>query len=243
MFKKIIQDFLSLTPFISPTMDRFYKRADKDGFLSSIPAIGGILNFIPPLKWIDSKFKYPLLTIGRIIVSIIVVLTCLSFTNDNAQYKEFVNTNVTNKIIQEPELEVVPEFKVTNPVEMGANLSKNLSASIGNQFKQQQTATFRSFSNGILSSPNGVIVRAPIFYLLYSLLFFLFGNTLAQRDGKALSRISGVRKIGEEFINNIQNFIPQEKLAIINQKFQSLDNKKKIYNLEYQKELLDIIKN
>jgi hypothetical protein len=243
MFKMLVQEFLSLTPFISPTMDRFYSGADKEGFMSRIPLFSSILSFIPPLKWVDSKFKYPLLTIGRVFLSLFIVLTLINFTNENQHYKEFTSHNITNQIIKEPELEVVPDFKVTNPLEMGTNLSKNLSASITNNVKKTQNQLSRNTLNGIISGPAGVLVRAPIFYLIYSLLFFIFGNTISQREQKALSKISRLRQIGENFINNISQYITQEKLDLINNEFSTLTSKQKLYNSKYQEKILNILQN
>ena len=239
---RIIQELLSLTPFVSTTKERFYKSADKEGFLSRIPLFGSLLNVVPPLKWIDSKFKYPLLTIGRILVCGFVIWNMINFSLYNENYKSFVNNQVINRILPAPIKAVVPEAKSGNFILDGfENQKANAANETTYLIESAKNGTSKGFLREFFYGATAVIVRAPILYLLYSLLFFLFGNTTAQQDAKALARISGVRQIGEVVVKNIASFLPQDKYNILQNEFKSLPESKRLYDKNYQQRVVELL--
>ncbi len=243
MFKRLLQDVLSLTPFIPPNMTRFYKLADADGFLYRIPLFKPVLNILPPLKWIDSKLEYPFLTIGRIVVSLVVVYCGVNFTSTNQEYRTFVNKEVIYKITPSPVLLQTNTGSGSNPLQNSFN---NIQETFQNQIKfasDNASATIKqSLLSELLYGSIGVLVRGPLIWVGYSLLFFLLGNTLSQRDSKTLSRISGLRTIGTEFINNLNKFVDGNRLAEIEKKFSTVTPEKRLYNNDYQKTILALLK-
>jgi hypothetical protein len=239
---RLIQDILALTPFVPPTMDRFYRSADKEGFVSRFPVFGPLLNVVPPLKWIDSKFKYPLLTIGRIIVCGFVVWQVVNFTIHNADYKTFVNNQVVNRIFPSPVKAVVTPINSGNFITDGF---KNQQANAANEtsylIEVAKTGTGQNIVKELFYGATATIVRAPIVFLLYSLLFFIFGNTTAQKDRQALTKISGVRSIGEGVIKNLSAFIDQDKFQLLQKEFKSLSDSQKLYDSGYQKRVVELL--
>jgi hypothetical protein len=239
---RLIQDILAFTPFVPPTMDRFYRSADKEGFVSRFPVFGSLLNVVPPLKWIDSKFKYPLLTIGRIIVCGFVVWHVVNFTIYNTDYKTFVNNQVVNRIFPTPVKAVVTPVNSGNFITDGF---KNQQANAANEtsylIEVAKTGTGQNIVKELFYGATATIVRAPIVFLLYSLLFFIFGNTTAQRDSQALTKISGVRSIGEGVIKNLSAFIDQDKFQLLQKEFKSLTDSQKLYDSSYQKRVVELL--
>jgi hypothetical protein len=239
---RLIQDILALTPFVPPTMDRFYRSADKEGFVSRFPVFGSLLNVVPPLKWIDSKFKYPLLTIGRIIVCGFVVWQVVNFTIYNPDYKTFVNNQVVNRIFPSPVKAVVTPINSGNFITDGF---KNQQANAANEtsylIEVAKTGTGQNIVKELFYGATATIFRAPIVFLLYSLLFFIFGNTTSQRDSQALTKISGVRSIGEGVIKNLSAFIDQDKFQLLQKEFKSLTDTQKLYDSDYQKRVVELL--
>jgi hypothetical protein len=239
---RLIQDILALTPFVPPTMERFYISADKEGFVSRFPVFGSLLNVVPPLKWIDSKFKYPLLTIGRIIVCAFVVWNIVNFTIYNEDYKTFVNNQVVNRIFPAPVKAVVTPVNSGNFITDGF---KNQQANAANEtnylIEVAKTGTGQNIVKELFYGATATIVRAPIVFLLYSLLFFVFGNTTSQKDAQALTKISGVRSIGEGIVKNLSSFVAPEQYQLLQKEFKSLSESQKLYDGDYQKRVIEVL--
>jgi hypothetical protein len=239
---RIIQDVLALTPFVPPTMERFYRSADKEGFVSRFPVFGSLLNIFPPLKWVDSKFKYPLLTIGRIIVCALVVWNVVNFTLYNEEYKTIVNNQVVNRIFPAPVKTVVAPVNSGNFISDGF---KNQQANAANEtsylIEVAKTGTGQNIIKELFYGATATIVRAPIVFLLYSLLFFILGNTTSQKDTQALTKISGVRIIGEGIVKNLSAFVAEDKYLALQKEFKSMSESQKLYDQDYQKRVIEVL--
>jgi hypothetical protein len=239
---RIIQDILALTPFVPPTMQRFYRSADKEGFVSRFPVFGSMLNILPPIKCVDSKFKYPILTIGRIIVCGVVVWNVVNFTIYNEEYKTIVNNQVVNRIFPTPVKAVVTPVNSGNFVTDGLrNQQANAANETSYLIEVAKTGTGQNIVKELFYGATAKIVRAPIIFLLYSLLFFIFGNTTSQKDSQALTKISGVRSIGEAIIKNLSSFITPEQNQTLQKEFKSLTETQKLYNGDYQKRVVELL--
>jgi hypothetical protein len=239
---RIIQEVLSLTPFVPPTKERFYKSADKEGFVSRFPVFGSLLNVVPPLKWIDSKFKYPLLTIGRIIVCGFVIWNVINFTIYNTEYKSFVDNQVVNRIFPNPVKAILTPIKSGNFItDTFDNQKANAANETSHLIEVAKTGTGQNLLKELFYGATATIVRAPILFLLYSLLFFLFGNTTSQQDAKALTKISGVRAIGESVIKNLSAFIEPSQFQLLQKEFKSLSDSQKLYDSDYQKRVVELL--
>ncbi|MGL4758445.1 MAG: hypothetical protein ACRCXZ_03865 [Patescibacteria group bacterium] len=250
MLINLIRNILALTPFVRPTMDKFYKLADKDGFLNRIPLIGGIINLLPPLKWLDSKLKYPILTIGRIILALVVVYFGINFTINNQQYHEIIDNKIIPTLAPEPKrLESKTEENKNNGFGFDSfrNSIGNAAETAAKEAEYQKNIASNLLAKNFLGelfrgSSLGVLIRGPLIWLAYSLLFFLFGNTQGQLDSRALSQVSGLRSIGTEFVKNIGMFVDPNKLAQLEKKYSNLDPKKRMYNKDFQEEVLQLFK-
>jgi hypothetical protein len=239
---RFIQDVLALTPFVPPTMERFYRSADKEGFVSRFPVFGSLLNIFPPLKWVDSKFKYPILTIGRIIVCGLVVWNVVNFTIYNEEYKTIVNNQVVNRIFPAPVKAIVAPVNSGNFVTDGF---KNQQANAANEtsylIEVAKTGTGQNIIKELFYGATATIVRAPIVFLLYSLLFFILGNTTSQKDAQALTKISGVRTIGEGIVKNLSAFVAEDKYLALQKEFKSMSESQKLYDQDYQKRVIELL--
>lgn len=242
LINRIVQDILALTPFVPPTMERFYRSADKEGFVSRFPIFGKLLNVVPPLKWIDSKFKYPILTLGRIVVCCFVVWNVVNFTIYNEPYKVFVNNNVINRIFPNPiKAQLTPTKSGNFITDSFENQKANAANETSHLIDVAKIGTGQNLLKEFFYGATASIVRAPIVFLLYSLLFFLFGNTTSQKDAQALTKISGVRSIGEGIVKNLSLFLSPDKFASLQIEFKSMSDSEKLYNSDYQKRVIELL--
>jgi hypothetical protein len=202
--KARLQDLLAFTPFVSPTSQRFYKNADRSGLLGQNKFLRFVLAFLPPLKWLDNKFKYPFLTLGRIALYVLLLVLFSNFTLYNNSYKTLVDEKIINYYFALP---IKNENTKTNFVERFNSLGDDIKNEVNFSIETAKINTFRTLTAEGFYGSLGLILRIILFYILYSLLFFIFGNTIAQKEQLALEKMRKVREVGQDFIDNFPSFL------------------------------------
>jgi hypothetical protein len=199
-----IQNVLSLTPFVRPRLARFLDNADKKGLLGRYPLIGNAIAVIAPLKWLDNKLKYPILTIGRLVLSLALVVLCVNLTTYNESYKSLVNTKVVSQLAPDP------KPVTTAPYDGRISMPDYISNVTKEQFRfTTESITVALKKSAITESLYGSIGALPrglLFYILWSLLFLVLGNTISQREQRAFEINRPYREIGKVFMDNFQVF-------------------------------------
>jgi hypothetical protein len=204
LFTHTIQSILSLTPFVRPHLTIFLNNADKKGLIGRYPLIGNLIDFFPPLKWLDNKLKYPLLTLGRVLLSILLIIAVMNYTTYNPEFKSFVDKNIITIFTQKPKLADIPKF------EGFGGLKEGISTMVSENIRYATESTTHNLKESILAQSLygaiGALPRGLIFYLLWSLLFYIFGNSIGQREHKAFETNRPYRELGKIFVDNFGVF-------------------------------------
>lgn len=204
IFTHTLQSLASLTPFFRPHLEIFLNNADKKGLIGKYPVVGNIIDVIAPLKWIDNKLKYPLLTLGRIIIALLLVGSVMSYTTYNEDFKNFADQRIITRFTTQPKAADVPKFDGLNGLKEGitAMVSENV------RFATESTAhnLKQSILAQILYGAIGAFPRGLIVFIIWSVLFYLLGNSIGQREQKAFETNRPYRELGKIFIDNFEVF-------------------------------------
>jgi hypothetical protein len=204
IFTHTLQSLASLTPFVRPHIEIFLNNADKKGLIGKYPVIGNIIDVVAPFKWVDNKLKYPLLTLGRVIVALLLVGSVMSYTTYNEDFKNFADQTIISRFTTKPKDANVPKFDGLNGLKEGITtmVSENV------RYATESTAhnLKQSILGQVLYGAIGAFPRGLIVFILWSLLFYLFGNSISQREQKAFETNRPYREIGKIFVDNFEVF-------------------------------------
>jgi hypothetical protein len=199
-----LQSLLSLTPFVRPHIEIFLNNADKKGLLGRYPIIGNLIDVLAPLKWIDNKLKYPLLTLGRILIATLLVVAVMNYTTYNPQFKSFVDNSVITRFTQKPKPAEIPKFEGLG------GLKEGVSIMVSENVRYATESTTHNFKESVLAQglygAIGAFPRGLLVFIIWSVLFYLLGNSIGQREQKAFETNRPYRELGKIFVDNFEVF-------------------------------------
>ena len=165
------------------------------------------------------------------------------YTLNNVEYKNIIDKHVIERFVPEVKKLELEDKKSGNIFQNSIN---NSIENLDNERKYAQNIGINLIQKNILKETFygtlGLLLRIPVVWSLYSLLFFIFGNTQGQLDQKALNNITGLRSIGIEVIKNLNLYIAPNKISELEKKFKYLKLEDRIYDYKFQKSILELIK-
>lgn len=223
MLLRITKEILSYSPFFAPDMNRFYKN-----------------NYRLPNKF--NKIPYPFLSLGRLLLSILVVYALIIISLGNPSYKEIIDREIINKNLVTPTKKPLPVDSNINPIQSQLdNISNTIKNEVDFAIESTKITTSRYILGELFYGHLGLIIRVLLVYLVYSFLFYLFGNRISQRERKARTNMVDMTKIGQIILNKPELLLDNSQLIVLDKEFKNYNQEQKLYNKDYQNRILSFL--
>lgn len=187
---QIIRLIGQFTPFISPSLDRFEKKAVQSSFLSRLPY----------LSFFENWAKYPVLLFGRLVLALLLTSWLTSLTLQPA-YQNLVQQQL-DRYLPSLSFEIDQSTKTGN---LWQDFWKNAGSTVQHSQQVLERQFWRNIVHLILVSEAFVIFRGIVIFFLYSLLFLVFGNDIGSVEKRALRFQASLGQLARSFLYKIQS--------------------------------------
>jgi hypothetical protein len=175
------------TPFVPPDLAQFERKAPTSTLLGRLPY----------LSLFENWFKYPILVTGRAIVSIIITIFLAGLTL-SPTYQTFIQENIIDRWLPQIELKIEQGSDSGNLIE---DFWNNATGTFTNAKSVAEREVIRNATYQALAGESFVIVRGIVIFLLYSLLFWLFGTNISSLEKLALQRQANLGLIAKSLLH------------------------------------------